>query len=92
MERLILTYTKGDGYTYSCDTVKAFEYASKDEFVFDVLEKYKDFDWSTEHSFPKEVEVLPDLFLCQYEVERIEQDVYTLEDWFQKYKEKIDKI
>ncbi len=92
MEKLILRYTEGDGFTYSCERFKAFEYVSKEEFVFDVLEKYKDFDWSTKYSFPKEVEILPGVYLGKYEVERIEHDVYTLEDWFQEYKENIEKI
>jgi hypothetical protein len=86
MEKLILVFTEGDGYTYSYDKVNAFEYASKDQFVFDILEKYKDFDWSTKYSFPKEVEILPGVFLGKYEVERIEHDVYTLEEWFEQNK------
>lgn len=92
MVKLILTYTECDGYNYSCERFKPFEYASKEEFVFDVLEKYKDFDWSTKYSFPKEVEVIPGVFLGKYEVERIEYSVNTLEEWFETNKETIEKI
>lgn len=36
--KLVMLYTVGDGYTYSCDIVKPLEYESKEKAEYDLLE------------------------------------------------------
>ena len=92
MQKLILTYSVGDGYTYSCDKVLAFEYVDKDTFVFDILEKFKDYEWKTygkdtySSSYHEEVEVFPDVTMTKHDIEHIEHNVFTLDEWFEQNK------
>jgi hypothetical protein len=87
--KLILCHTIGDGYTYSSDVVIPFEYESKEKFVFDVLEYFKDKDWK-EHktigeTFFEQVEFMGYSF-DKYDIQGIEYNVFTLEEWFEKNK------
>jgi hypothetical protein len=89
--KLIYEYSYGDGYTYSGIDAIPFEYESKEKFVFDALEKYKDHPWkhyregTFEHSTSK-VEIFPEVEISKFELESIEHSVYTLEEWFEKGK------
>ena len=87
MENLVLRYTSGDDETCSCTSLFPFPYASKDEFVFDILERYKDRQWTyyTVHkskSKTDKVELFDDIWLCEAEILDIEKMVYTLDEWF----------
>ena len=70
-----------------------FEYESKEKFVFDVLEKFKDKEWITysigPHSKDEEVELFG-ITMTKWDIESIEHRVYTLEEWFERKKEKIE--
>lgn len=75
----------------SGEHVIPFEYESKEKFVFDVLEKFKGKKWKEYGAgFYEEVELfLPeskcDILVNEYDVEIIEHNVYTLEEWFEKH-------
>lgn len=87
MEKLVLKYTSGDDETCSCTSLFPFLYESKDEFIFDILEKYKEHKW-TYYTVNKskyktdKVELFDDIWLCEGEILDIEKSIYTLEEWF----------
>ena len=88
--KLILESQCTDGYTYSCTDYIPFEYESKEKFVFDILEKYKDKEWITYgdnyYSYPESVELIPGVYMTKFDIEQIEHYVYTIEEWFDKCK------
>lgn len=92
--KLVLEYSWGD---IGCSGISyiAFEYESKDKFVFDVLEKYKDHEWVDHGEWGwSKVALLDvsgdviseDVYLDKYDIEGIERNVYTLEEWFDRNK------
>jgi len=87
MQKLVYKYCWGDescsGTTHIC-----FECESKDKFVFDILEKYKDFVWEYEWSKVLVFEEL-DVYLDKYELENLERGILTLEQWFEEEKIKV---
>ena len=95
MEKLIFRNEVGDGYTYSGNDYIPFEYESKDKFVFDVLEKYINKEWtyySVNNDFNTDtVEIIEGVSITKGELERIEHYIYTLEEWFLKNKVEIIK-
>lgn len=72
-----------------------FEYESKDKFVFDVLEKYKKHKWEYYGNGRSEHDTSTVLIFCgyhdvrltKYELEHIEDNVFTLEEWFKDNKQ-----
>lgn len=72
-----------------------FEYESKDKFVFDVLEKFKKHKWefygNGRSDFDTDRVVIFsgyfDVSLTKYELENIENNVLTLEEWFEQNKQ-----
>jgi hypothetical protein len=69
-----------DECTYGYDLIIPFEYESKDKFVFDVLEVAKKMKESGEE-WPT-VTILGVEHIQYTELEEIEQNVFTLEEWF----------
>jgi hypothetical protein len=92
MEKLIFRYSWGDGYTCGGTDYIPFEYKSKDKFVFDMLEKFKDHPWKfygkegTYEYRSSKVEIFKDVEIDKFELENIESDVFTLEEWFNENK------
>ncbi len=87
MEKLVLIYHWG--YEECSGTAHiAFEYESKDKFVFDVLEKFKNKEWEVFHNgeWNERVEIMPEVYLDKSEIENIEYSIFTLEDWFNRQK------
>jgi len=90
MEKLVLIYHWGDEGCCGTSHI-AFEYESKDKFVFDVLEKYKDKEWEIYNKGKswqshEKVEVIPNVYLEKSEIDSIEHSVFTLDAWFEYQK------
>ena len=87
--KLVLTYSWG-GEPCSGISHVSFEYESKEKFVFDILEKYKDKKWIQydENNF-EEIQIFPDVWMNKIDVESIEHSVHTLDEWFNENKIKI---
>lgn len=70
-----------------------FEYESKEQFVFDVLEKFKDHKWqrygdgSSDYE-TSTVNIFDNVDLTKGDLESIEHNVSTLEEWFKRNEEK----
>ena len=93
MEKLVLIYAWGDEGCCGTSHI-AFEYESKDKFVFDVLEKYKDKEWEVYNKGKswqshEKVEVIPNVYLEKSEIDSIEHSVFTLNEWFEREKIEI---
>jgi hypothetical protein len=81
MTKLIFRHYWG-GEPCSGVTVIPFEYKGKDEFVYDVLKRFdKKFFKENNH-----VELFGE-WLDNIEINDIENNVFTLEEWFTKNKE-----
>jgi len=80
MVKLIYRYDWGDE---SCSgrTIIPFEYKGKDEFIYDVLKRFNK-KYFKEHDY---AEILGQR-LDEYDINNIEHNVLTLEDWFIKEK------
>ena len=90
MEKLVFRYSWGCSGT--CDV--PFEYKSKDDFIFDVLEN-KDYTWSFYRDSDYDsnrVEIFEDIYLSKGELNDIEHNVYTIDDWFKTYKVEPTKL
>jgi len=81
--KLVWEFVESDECTYSQTITIPFEYESKDKFVFDVLEASDKFDWENKRHFP----LLSESYNTKKEIEQIENNVFTLEEWFEKGKE-----
>lgn len=81
MVKLIYRYDWGDE---SCSgrTIIPFEYKGKDEFVYDVLKRFNK-KYFKEHDY---AEILGQR-LDKYEINNIEYNIFTLEEWFSKNKQ-----
>ncbi len=95
MEKLIYEYSWGD-IGCSGTSYIAFEYESKDKFVYDILEKFKNIKWIVYNegtSWESHNKVLVfeenDVYLDKYELDSIEHSIYTLDEWFEHEKIKI---
>ena len=93
MEKLILRHHWGGEPCGGTENI-CFEYESKDKFVFDILEKYKKHKWryydnDTSDYMTNTVEVLG-MSLTKGELEDIEGNIMTLNEWFEFNKEKYD--
>lgn len=84
--KLVLVYSWGD--ESCCGTTHLpFNYESKEKFVFDILEKYKDYDWIVRNDGQtNEVDVLGYVSMTRGEIEVLESNIYTLDEWFEKEK------
>ncbi len=91
--KLVLEHHWSVPYEASGTITMPFEYESKEKFVFDVLEKFKDKEWITysigPHHMDEEVELFG-ITMTKWDIEAIEHHVYTLEEWFERKKEKIE--
>ena len=84
MEKLIYSYSWG-GEPCSGTAIIPFEYKGKDEFVYDVLKRFD------KKYFKKENYV--DIFgqyLNEGDINDIEHNVFTLEEWFNRTKEIVE--
>jgi hypothetical protein len=81
MVKLIYSYSWG-GEPCSGTAVIPFEYKGKDEFVYDVIKRF-DKKYFKENSF---AELFGEL-LDKEVVNNIENDIFTLEEWFIKQKQ-----
>jgi hypothetical protein len=93
MEKLILTYSWGSEPCGGTDYLP-FEYESKDKFVFDILEKYKNHPWEfygdgRSDFETSSVELFDNVYLTKYDIENIEHSVSTLDEWFGRQKSKL---
>jgi len=94
MQKLILCHYSTDGYTYHVDYHIPFEYESKEKFCYDALvlldewkainnlkgykNNYTEYDrqcieWFNGYDF------------SPYDIENFENNLYTLEEWFEKF-------
>ncbi len=91
--KLVLIYSWG-GEPCSGITTIPFEYESKEKFVYDVLEKYKDKKWEEYGNSPfeylEEVQLFEDVYMNKYDIHGIEHNVHTLEEWFKLNEIKIE--
>ena len=93
MEKLILTHYWG-GEPCGGTTYVPFEYESKDKFVFDILEKYKNHKWDYYGNARSDYEtsmviIFDGVYYSKGELDTIENDVLTLDEWFNRNKEEI---
>lgn len=86
MEKLILRYDWGGEFCGGTD-IFPFLYKSKDAFIFDILERYKNRKWEyytvnkSKYETDK-VEIFDDIWLSEGDILEIERNLYTLEEWF----------
>ena len=87
MEKLIYTHFWGDEGCSGTSHI-AFEYESKDKFVFDTLEKFGTEFENKVLVFKESIACfnIGDVYLDKYEVAAIEHDTRTLEEWFEREK------
>lgn len=72
--------------------------SAKDKFVYDVLEKYRDKQWTYYQGYNKKsepsdydtdkVELFENVYLTKGDLESLEHNIQTLEQWFSSQKEK----
>lgn len=92
--KLVLNYRWGDeGCSGTSDV--PFEYESKEKFVFDILEKYKDKEWKEwkmgrNTIYHETIVLIEGVEMNKFDIESIEHSVYDLEEWFELKKEKIE--
>jgi len=81
--KLVLLDHISDGATYSCIDTIPFEFSSKDDFVLEILERVEKAKKNKEHYIK-----LSDMerMISIEDAESIEGNVFTLEEWFEKYK------
>jgi len=68
-----------------------FEYESKEKFVFDALEKFKGHDWQRYGKSDYEtstVKIFENVDVTKGDLENIEHNVLTVEEWFKRRNEK----
>jgi len=81
MVKLIYRYSWG-GEPCSGTDIIPFEYKGKEEFVYDVLKRFdKKFFKKHDH-----VELFGE-WLNESDINDIEYNIFTLEEWFNKYKQ-----
>lgn len=89
MVNLIYTHYWGDESCSGCRNI-CFTAPSKEEFLFNIFEKYKDFNWEIVEdrwgSYSKKIEIFGGIWLDYWEYEHLEHDIFILEDWFNKNK------
>ena len=81
MVKLIYRYEWG-GEPCSGTEIIPFEYKGKDEFVYDVLKRF-DKKYFKKHNY---AEILG-LYLNEGDINDIERNVFTLEEWFNNTKQ-----
>ena len=91
MEKLIYTHSWGDEMSSGVDNI-AFQYKSKEDFVFDILEKYKKHQWIYYGQFKSDyetssIELFSGVWLTKGQLEYIETNILTLEEWFTNNKQ-----
>ena len=82
MVKLIYRYSWG-GEPCSGTSIIPFEYKGKDEFVYDVLKRF-DKKFFKEHGHAE----LFGEWLTKEVVDNIENDIFTLEEWFIRDKQR----
>lgn len=97
MKKLVLTYDwNGFRFGEDCRDIShvPFEYVSKEQFIIDVKEKYKDKVWGQFECyrgvFEDEVPLVGTqeyIWLTKEQIENIGEMVYTLDEWFEQHKE-----
>jgi len=94
MQKLVFVHSWGDEGCCGTSHI-AFEYESKDKFCYDALEKletwkkenkligrkdnYQEYHWAV-------INIFNDYF-SPCEIENLEYNIFTLEEWFEKEKE-----
>lgn len=90
--KLIFEHSSGSEGCGWSTTAYPFEYESKDKFVFDLLESTK--DWRENNPIWDIFKVFsfigdyyfPFIELTKEEIEEIEKNIFTLDEWFEKEK------
>lgn len=80
---LILITTEGDDCTYSYELHIAFEYKSKEDFIFDILEKLQ----SVEHISPFVDN--KDIIFDNDNIHTLEYMIFSVDEWLIKNKSNI---
>lgn len=95
MQKLVIQYIESDDDTYSSTIVIPFEYESKDKFCYDALEFLA--TWKKEKGLCDSDEperyyynIIPmfDTIFSSWNIDNFEKCIFTLEEWFEKYKQK----
>ena len=91
--KLVLNYRWGDEGCSGTSHL-AFDYESKEQFIFDILEKYKDKEWKEwkmgrDTIYHEKVELIEGVELDKFDINDIERSVYELDEWFELTKEEI---
>ncbi len=84
MGKLIFVYNWGDEGCSGMATIP-FEYKSKDDFMFNILEKFNN-ECFLENTYA----VIMDCCLSKSEINSIESCIFTLDEWFNRYEEKYE--
>jgi hypothetical protein len=92
MEKLIYTYCWGEEGSSGTSYIP-FEYESKEKFLFDVFEKFKDFDFNLNKdkgsfAYPNTAKLFPsnDIFIDKCDFDSLEYNICTLDEWFERMK------
>jgi hypothetical protein len=90
MVKLYLKYTTDEESSEYGSSV-SFEYESKEKFIADVREFYKNHKWkylTIDHSPYRtvNVEIFDDAFLCKGAIDNLEEYIFTPEEWFERKK------
>jgi hypothetical protein len=89
MEKLVWVITFSDGCTYTIDTPYCFEFTSKDDFIYYILELIEKAKISGENQinpFKSLGNILDDGLLDIEDCEDVDRCVFTLDEWFNNHK------
>lgn len=89
--KLVLVYTAGDGYTYSCTEHRPFEYESAEAALIDfeelLLKSLKDQNRGTRGIFTFcRLELYAEHFKSTTSDELFLPEILTLDEWFEAHK------
>lgn len=83
--KLVLKQFVTDACTYAFHSFICFEYESKEQFLYDVFEEVKTRNWYEDGQFK-----LFDCYFTKEDIDDLERNVFTLEEWFEKEKFRLD--
>lgn len=97
MEKIILEYECGDGFTYNCTETQAFEYSSVEDFKNDFMSACFEAVENKSYNFKfmnNEYYILHFGYLVKEgkisTFDYYEPEISNLEDWFQKMKRRYE--
>ena len=92
MEKLVLHYCAGDGFTYSCDINEPFLYESKEKAEYDLLEIWEKTEYKYSEVTFAGIKINLE-YLTYYDEDKLhkrkvpkyaEPTIFTLDEWFNK--------